>query len=53
MKILRPINSNASENTKELLRYLQLLSASEYAVCGAFNFINKKEDGCYDMHPKS
>ena len=50
MKILRPINSNASENTKELLRYLQLLSASKFAACGAFNFINKKEDGCYNNY---
>lgn len=39
MKILNPINKNASRETRDLLRLLQVLSASDYAACGAFNFI--------------
>lgn len=52
MKIINPINPNASKNTRELLRYLQLLSASDYAACGAFNFINKKKDGCCNNYER-
>ena len=52
MKIINPINPNASKNTRELLRYLQLLSASDYAACGAFNFISKKKDGCCNNYER-
>lgn len=44
MKVLNPINPKASRDTRSFLRYLQLLSNSDFAACGAFDFINKDEE---------